>query len=75
MTNGLDADNSQLIVPIWPKHVFVATNNVRTENYIREIMQQKQMIEQINERVARQSHKYVFGFSDAQLRLYPGGLG
>ena len=26
------------------------------------------MIEQINDRVARQSHKHVFGFSDAQLR-------
>jgi Protein of unknown function (DUF4238) len=35
MTNGLDADNSQLILPISPKHVFVATNNPRTENYIR----------------------------------------
>ncbi len=75
MTNGLDADNSQLILPISPKHVFVATNNLATENYIRSVMQQKQMIEQINERVARQSHKYVFGFSDAQLLFVSRRLG
>lgn len=75
MTNGLDADNSQLILPISPKHVFVATNNPRTENYIRSVMQRKQMIEQINERVARQSQKYVFGFSDAQLLFVSRRLG
>jgi hypothetical protein len=27
------------------------------------------MIEQINDRVARQSHKLVYGFSDAQLSV------
>jgi hypothetical protein len=58
-----------------PKHVFVATNNPRTENYIKSVMQRKQMIEQINERVARQSHKYVFGFSDAQLLFVSRRLG
>jgi hypothetical protein len=75
MTNGLNAANSQLFLPISPKHVFVATNNLRTENYIRSIMQRSQMIEQINERVARQSHKYVFGFDDAQLRFVSRRLG
>jgi Protein of unknown function (DUF4238) len=75
MTNGLDTDNAQLILPISPKHVFVATNNLNTENYIRSIMQRKQMIQQINERVTRQSHKYVFGLSDAQLLFVSRRLG
>lgn len=75
MTNGLDAENSQLILPISPRHVFVATNDPRTEKYIRRVMERKQMIEQINDRVARQSHRLVFGFSDAQLVFVSRRLG
>jgi hypothetical protein len=33
------------------------------------------MIEQVNERVTRQSHKYVYGFSDAQLAFVSARLG
>ena len=33
------------------------------------------MIEQVNERVTRQSHKYVFGFNDAQLLFVSRRLG
>jgi hypothetical protein len=32
MTNGLAHENSQIILPISPRHVFVATNNAKTEN-------------------------------------------
>jgi hypothetical protein len=37
MTNGLDAGNSQLILPISPKHVFVATNNPRTSSLLHKL--------------------------------------
>jgi hypothetical protein len=75
MTNGIAYEDSQIILPISPRHIFVATNNATTENYIRDVMLRKQMIEQINDRVVRQSHKFVYGFSDAQLSFVSRRLG
>jgi len=75
MTNGISNENSQVILPISPHHVFVATNNAKTENYIRDIMRRRQLIQQINDRVARQSRKFVYGFSDAQLSFVSARLG
>jgi hypothetical protein len=75
MTNGLDKPDGQLIIPISPRHVFVATNNVKTENYIRGVWNDRQAIPQINDRVARQSRKYVYGFSETQLSFVSSRLG
>jgi Protein of unknown function (DUF4238) len=75
MTNGLDKQNGQLIIPISPRHVFVATNNSETENYIRGVWRNRQLIQQVNERVALQSRKYVYGYSDAQLSFVSSRLG
>jgi len=75
MTNGLDKPNSQLLIPISPRHVFVATNNAETENYIREVWNDRQLIPEVNERVALQSRKYVWGFSDVQLSFVAKRLG
>jgi Protein of unknown function (DUF4238) len=75
MTNGLDKPNSQLLIPISPRHVFVATNNVETENYIRRVWKDRQLIQQVNERVALQSRKYVWSLSDAQLSFVAKRLG
>jgi hypothetical protein len=67
--------NGQLIIPISPRHVFVATNNPETENYIRGVWRNRQLIQQVNERVALQSRKYVYGYSDAQLSFVSSRLG
>jgi hypothetical protein len=75
MTNGLDRPNGQILLPISPHHVFVATNNVDTENYIRTVWRNRQLIPQINDRVALQSRKYVYGYSDAQLSFVSSRLG
>jgi hypothetical protein len=75
MTNGLDKPNSQLFIPISPHHVFVATNTLETENYVRSVWNNKQMLPQVNDRVASQSRKYVWGFSDAQLSFVTPRLG
>ena len=75
MTNGLDKPNGQLILPISPRHVFIATNNIDAENHIRTVWRNKQLIQQVNERVALQSRKYVYGYSDAQLSFVSSRLG
>jgi Protein of unknown function (DUF4238) len=75
MTNGLDKPNGQLIIPISPRQVFVATNNPDTESYIRGVWRNSQLIQQVNERVALQSRKYVYGYSEAQLSFVSSRLG
>jgi hypothetical protein len=75
MTNGLNKTNSQLLIPISPRHVFVATNNVDTEKYVRGVWNNRQLIQQINDRVSLQSRKYVWGLSDAQLPFVSKRLG
>ena len=75
MTNGLEKPNGQILIPISPRHVFVATNNLDTENYIRSVWRNRQLIQQANERVALQSRRYVYGYSDAQLSFVSSRLG
>ncbi len=75
ITNGIGHQNGQIIMPISPFHIFVATNNVETENNIRLAWRQRQAIPQVNERVACQSRKYVYGTSDSQLSFVSRRLG
>jgi hypothetical protein len=75
ITNGIIFEQSQIILPISPRHVFVATNNLETENYIKDIMERRQLIPQVNYRVAKQARKYVYGSDDTQLRFLENRLG
>jgi hypothetical protein len=45
------------------------------ERYIEEIFARGQMIQQVNERVALQARKYVYGLSDAQSSFVAARLG
>jgi hypothetical protein len=75
MTNGLRYDNSQIILPISPYHVFVATNTEQTERYIEMVFARGQMIQQVNERVTLQARKYVYALDDAQSSFVSKRLG
>ena len=69
MTNGMKD------VPISPWHVFIATDNAKTERFIESVFARGQMIQQVNERLALQARKYVYGMSDAQLTFVSRRLG
>jgi hypothetical protein len=75
MTNGIIGDNGQILLPISPNRVFVATNNAATENYIADIHRRQQLFPQMNERVSLQSRKYVYGRDDAQFSFVSKRLG
>jgi hypothetical protein len=75
ITNGLQHDHSQLILPISPLHVFFATNTADTERYIENVFARGQMIQQVNERVTLQARRYVYGLSDQQLNFVAARLG
>jgi uncharacterized protein DUF4238 len=75
ITNGIGPPKGHLVMPISPFRVFVATNNVETENHIRTVWNNGDAIEQINNRVACQSRKYVYGSDDRQLAFVSKRLG
>jgi hypothetical protein len=75
ITNGIKHPSGHIVVPISPRHVFVATNNVQTEKYISGIWHSRQAIPQINDSVACQSRKYVFGCDCTQFEFVSKRLG
>jgi hypothetical protein len=75
ITNGIGHPTGEIILPISPLHVFLATNNVETENKIRAVWRTADAIPAINERVACQSRKYVYGTDDKQLSFVSKRLG
>jgi hypothetical protein len=75
ITNGIGPPAGHLIMPISPVHIFVATNNIEKENEIRAVWKGGKAIEQVNERVACQSRKYVYGTDDEQLAFVSKRLG
>jgi hypothetical protein len=75
MTDGLGPPAGQIIMPISPFHIFLATNNVRTENEIRSLWRDRKGISRINDRIASQSRKYVWATDDKQLAFVSKRLG
>ena len=49
ITNGLAYEQSQLLLPISPRHVFVATNTPDIERYIQHLFVKDELFPQINE--------------------------
>ncbi|MGJ5051822.1 DUF4238 domain-containing protein [Bradyrhizobium oligotrophicum] len=74
MTNGLMKPTDHLSIPIGPRMLFIATNNEETENMIRS-MNPRTLMEQVNDRVASQARRYVYGLGNKQLRFIENRLG
>jgi hypothetical protein len=77
MTNGLDRPDGHLVLPISPDTIFIATRtSVTTQQILADCNRKKlRMNEVINNVVARQSHRYVWSTTDAQLRFVATRLG
>jgi hypothetical protein len=75
ITNGIGAPKGQLVMPISPFHLFVATNNIETERDVRTVWKTRKAIRQVNDRVASQARKYVYGTDDKQLAFVSKRLG
>jgi hypothetical protein len=74
MTNGLAIPNGHLALPIGPFTLFMATNNRETDHMIRS-RDPLELMEHVNDRVASQAKKYVWGMDDAHLRFVENRLG
>jgi hypothetical protein len=74
MSNGLIGPSDYLILPIGPRMLFLATNNIETEDRFRAISAGIFMA-QVNNRVVSQARKYVYGTDNTQLRFVENRLG
>ena len=74
-TNGIGHPNGELLIPISPFHLFVATNNTETEMKVRAVWKSGQATAVVNDRVVSQARKYVYGTNDKQLSFVAKRLG
>jgi hypothetical protein len=74
MTNGLVVPNAHVVIPLSPRIVFFATKNEEIKKEI-ESMTSDEMVEAVNNKVAEQAIKYVYGVDDSQLRFVANRLG
>lgn len=74
MTNGIIGKDDHLALPLGPRMLFVACNNIETENMIKTI-DPGILMAQINDRVASQARKYVYGADNKHLRFVENRLG
>jgi hypothetical protein len=74
MTNGLVRPNAHIVLPISPRRLFIATKNEETFQAISS-MPTDQLAKAVNNHVAQQAHKFVYGTDDRQLRYVANRLG
>jgi hypothetical protein len=74
MTGGLIKPTDHLALPIGPRTLFVAANTEQTEHLIRS-WKPADLVEHVNDRVASQARKYVWGRDDTHLRFVANRLG
>jgi hypothetical protein len=74
MTDGLIRPHDHLVLPIGPRMLFLATNNIETENRFRAIDADIFMA-QVNNRIVSQARKFVYGADNKQVRFVENRLG
>lgn len=68
MTDGINYPEGQIVLPIGPRHIFVAVNTAEMEDALR-LRQPNEFLHTLNDRTVRKAHKYVYGTDDQQLRF------
>ena len=74
MTNGIGHPTSHIAVPISPTQCFVAAATIEEQRRLQAI-DTEHFIFQMNDRMARQARKFVYGVDDSQLRFVRNRLG
>ncbi len=77
MTNGLDAPAGHLVIPISPTSIFVAARSMDTMRQLDAVCKREdlRMGEKLNDIVARQSHKFVWGNTATQISFVTKRIG
>jgi hypothetical protein len=74
MTNGIGKPESHIVMPISPTQCFLAANTVDIEKQLQR-MPAKEFMQKMNDKMACQARKYVYGVDDSQLRFVSNRFG
>jgi hypothetical protein len=74
MTDGIASSGGQIVLPIGPTALFIATTSVETEDMIRSITP-RDLVTQVNDRVCLQAQKYVYYTDDRYINFVEKRLG
>jgi hypothetical protein len=75
MTNGLKADDSHVVMPLSPQHVLCIAASDKVAKELIALSGGGELAARINDRMARQARKFVYGVDDRQLRFVENRLG
>lgn len=75
MTNGLAHADSHIVMPISPRRIFIAANNQETLKNLHDMANAGGMAQRLNNRMARQARRYVYGVDDSALQFIDLRLG
>jgi hypothetical protein len=75
MTNGLAHADSHIVMPISPRRIFVAATNQETIRRLHDMAEAGGMAQRLNNRIARQARRYVYGVDDCALQFIEPRLG
>jgi hypothetical protein len=75
MTNGIGFPHSHLAMPLSPVHIFIATNTDKEANKIKALSKNGEVVFRLNDQIARQARKFVYGNDARQLRFVENRLG
>ncbi|HZR62101.1 MAG TPA: DUF4238 domain-containing protein [Xanthobacteraceae bacterium] len=74
MSNGLSQQDAFILLPISPRRVFIATKDEETVRSITSMPSDK-IVEAVNNQIAQQAHRFVFGQDNKQLRFVSKRIG
>jgi hypothetical protein len=74
MTNGLNKEESYIVMPISPRVLFIAARGRWLHDQLSRTPNTK-LAKMVNEKVARQSHRYVYGTDASQYKFIFKRLG
>lgn len=74
MSNGLARHDAHIVLPISPRRLFIATKDEATFQALRS-MSSDELAKAVNNQVAQQAYKFVYGVDDRQLRFVANRLG
>lgn len=75
MTNGIRYSGSHIVLPISPAQIFVAAATRQGLIELNGVLKHSDTPKRLNDLVARQARRYVYGRDDAQLRFVENRLG
>jgi hypothetical protein len=75
MTNGLNKTDSHMVIPISPRRLVVMANKIEVLRQIEELARSGGLAQRMNNRMARQARKYVYGTDDQALKFVEERLG